>query len=96
MERDCGANAPARNYAGTDEPKQDTITNKAQRILGLVNQASDRLMRVENSIYPPRPEKLSNAAPSPSEPEHVVFVLEQAEQRLDTLVHRIEELASRL
>jgi hypothetical protein len=74
------------------EPERDNITAQAQRVLGLVNQAADRVAQIERRVYPPIPEKLAGQAPTP-EPDHVVFVLRAAEERLGDLVQRLDRVS---
>jgi len=75
--------------------KEMTLTDKAQRVLGLVNQVSDQLGRTESRLLPPRQEKSENAPPTP-EPGHVVFILEAAEQRLENILNRLNHLSDTL
>jgi len=73
----------------------DSITSKAQRVLGMVQQVESVLTGIESRVHPPAPTNVSGAPPAP-EPSHVVFTLQDAEQRLGTMLKRMESLRDAL
>lgn len=74
---------------------QDSITAKATRVLSMVRDVEAAAERTLGYVLPPTPEKALGGVPSP-EPSHLMFILEEAEQRLTKVSSLLQSTARAL
>lgn len=75
---------------------QDSITGKAQRILNMTRITEDASAAIYSRMSKPVPANTSNAGLATAEPSHLVFILEEIEQRMQRIGANLNAISNTL